>query len=202
MTEAVHATFLSYEQEEMSAALVAEHCHEPTGSRRDYSDFAPANQESAQASIQEYVRLFAQGLFAQGFIIEHLEEIGSALKKKALDTSLDLEVELYQEAWEEVERFTEQPSEPQVWGALSGLTAEARGSIEQMLRDQGQAVSGTAVATHLFEEATKDVLVTFLRDLNEASADKWFMEPLADISVIRARTDKAAKECVPAWLKG
>lgn len=137
----------------------------------------------------------------EAFFMAHRDDLREALRVKFMDTSLDVEAHLYQDAWDEIPSFFGEVTYGQLWAARLGLTNAAKGDLIKQVRDRGlEGLEEQAVA-FMYEEATKDVLVTVLRDLNTTmESEVTTVEALTDVWELRERIKKAADDSLPAWM--
>lgn len=143
-------------------------------------------------------------LMAHDFLMGRRGDLFHAFQAKQKRPELDLEELLYNQAWEEVDRYTGgllTESHSMILDAALSFTA--RDQLSKQVRNRGLADTAQNVSEHAYEEATKDVIVSFLRELNEDMASLPFhrsdlAEP--ESSVIWTYLEKAT-DCALAWVE-
>lgn len=143
-------------------------------------------------------------LIAHDFLMGRRGDLLHAFQAKQKHPELDLEELLYNQAWEEVESYTGGLlTESHLMILDSALSFTARDQLNKQVRNMGLADTAQNVFQHAYEEATKDVIVSFLRELNEDMASLPFhpsdlAEP--ESSVIWTYLEKAT-DSAWAWVE-
>lgn len=119
-------------------------------------------QASAQTDFEGYVYLFAHD-----FLVDHRSDLYSAFTKKKENPDFDLEQALYAEAWDEVDSYTGHNfTNGHEWAFIAGSTAESRDRLRKELVGRGFPDRENQLSAFAYEEAVKDTIVHFLREMN------------------------------------
>jgi len=187
-------------------ALKAEQStYEQGGSSRSAShegaDIPSYDYRQGEARIQFKNQVY---LMAHDFLMSHRGDLLSAFQTKKDDSEFDLEQALYTEAWEDVESYTDGlPTKVHCMILSSAISHTTRENIKKRVLDIGMPDTDSNVCSYAYEEATKDVIVTFLRNLDEdMSIIPFHPSDLKDpeSSVIWTYLEKAS-ESATAWVE-
>lgn len=151
------------------------------------------SRSSEKSSVHNEILTRIESMVSD-FVAWNRADIIEAHQTKKNNPDYNFEEGLYQGEWETVDRFSGYADEREALLVLSSLSEDVRKNLSDDVTNRGSLASPTNMVNHLYEEATKDVLVTVLRALTENF--KVDQEP-CDLHV---QIKNAVDQCVPSWI--